>query len=70
MSTKIENGNLTATGIIRYQEDGEMKDWRIVCMAWETESHLRNHLKTFKPKAKFISGKIIPDQIETKETKT
>ncbi len=52
----------TATGVIIYMEDGKEHRWCIGCMAWETPEHLKKHLATWKPQAKFVSGEIIPDK--------
>jgi hypothetical protein len=52
-----------ACGIIIYRENGKIHKWSVGCMAWETEEHLKKHLAVWKPKAKFISGKVIPDKL-------
>jgi hypothetical protein len=54
-------GNCTATGVITYLINGKRKKWSIGCMAWEKPDMLKDHLKTWIPKAVFVSGKIVPD---------
>ena len=55
-----------ATGVITYRENGQEKQWSIGCMAWETPKHLKNHLATWKPKAEFVRGEIIPNKRKAK----
>lgn len=57
-----ENQREMATGVITYTEDGNEHTWSIGCMAWETPEHLSKHLSKWKPRAKFVSGEIIPDK--------
>lgn len=52
----------SATGVITFVEDGKKKRWVVSCMARETARTLKRRLKRWRPSAKFLSAKIVPDK--------
>lgn len=57
----------SATGVITYKLNGEIKELRIHALhsdekgLGDNEETLKTHLSNFFPKAEFISGIVIPD---------
>jgi len=58
------------TAIIIFEEDGELKNWGIGCLIRhptippDTPATIKEHLKRWRPNAKFFGVRFIPDDPE------